>query len=329
MLRAKSRREDFKNKYMFRYINIFAIVAILLAACTKTEVTYDAPSEIAFAPAAAVMTKATYEGGDFNVFAYTENGVPYFANEVFTDADNDGTYLGKSTQYWPNENKLKFAGYTGAKKDVEVGTGLSTMTITDYDQSAGGDLMWFFTEAVSAPVGTDGEITSIAPQMHHACAKITIKVEGEKKEGQAKGPCDDWLIKNVDIADLYISGDVTFEPGGVDWDTEDYTVSDSELAFEREAIIGDEPSVSTIVIPQTPTKLTVYYGGKWVNDEWKDGKSKGDIDLSLGTDTDGEPIRWQAGYHYTYTLHFKNPHKIEFSFSGVDTWSDGGTITMQ
>lgn len=302
---------------MLRYIYILASAALLLAACTKTEVTYDAPSEIAFAPAAAVMTKATYEGGDFNVFAYTENGVPYFANEVFTDADNDGTYLGKSTQYWPNEKKLKFAGYTGANKDVEEGTGLSTMTITDYDQSAGGDLMWFFTEAVSAPVGTDGEITSIAPQMHHACAKITIKVEGEKKEGQAEGPCDDWLIKNVDIANLYTSGKVTFTSGSANptWTLPATPpTTDTQLSFTAGATIGREPSVSTIVIPQTPKTLSVTYNGKTV----------GDISLDYNSGA-----AWQAGYHYTYTLHFKNPHKIEFSFSGVDTWSDGGTITMQ
>lgn len=302
---------------MLRYIYILASAALLLAACTKTDVTYDAPSEIAFAPAAAVMTKAAYEGGDFNVFAYTEDGVPYFVNEVFTDADNDGTYLGKSTQYWPNEKKLKFAGYTGAKKDVIVGTGLSTMTITDYDQSAGGDLMWFFTEAVSAPVGTDGEITSIAPQMHHACAKITIKVEGEKKEGQVKGPCDDWLIENVDIANLYTSGKVTFTSGSANptWTLPATPpTTDTQLSFTAGATIGSKPSVSTIVIPQPPKTLSVTYNGKTV----------GDISLDYNSGA-----AWQAGYHYTYTLHFKNPHKIEFSFSGVDTWSDSGTITMQ
>ena len=289
-------------------INILA-AAILLAACTKTEVTYDSPSEIAFAPAAAVMTKAAYEGGDFNVFAYTEDGVPYFANEVFTDADNDGTYLGKSTQYWPNEKRLKFAGYTGAKKDVEVGTGLSTMTISEYDQSAGGDLMWFFTGAVSATV-TDGEVTSITPVMHHACAKITINVKGEDA-------CSSWGITQVEINDFHTSGEVTFTSGAANptWTLSTTPpTTDTKLAFTAGATIGSEPSVSTIVIPQPPTTLSVTYNDKTV----------GDISLDYNSGA-----AWQAGYHYTYTLNFKNPYKIEFSVSGVDPWGEGGTITMQ
>ena len=293
---------------MLRYIYILASAALLLAACTKTEVTYDSPSEIAFAPAAAVMTKAEsgYVGGQLNVFAYTEDGVPYFANEVFTDADNDGTYLGKSTQYWPNEKKLKFAGYTGAKVDEAQYNGTS-LSITEYQQEADNDLMLFFTDVVSAPL-IDGEVTGIEPQMHHACAKITIKVTGENA-------CQNWPIKKISMNSVSMSGDVTFTDGSVSWDN--LATAASLEMFSGNAAISTGPTAEAIVIPQEPMTLTVVY---------KDTENeKDDIPLKYnGT------AKWEAGKHYTYTLNFLNPYKIDFTVDAVTSW-DGTTpeITIQ
>ncbi len=305
-------------------INILA-AAILLAACTKTEVTYDSPSEIAFAPAAAVMTKAEagYVGGQLNVFAYTKEEdvpyIPYFANAAFTDTDKNGIYDGVPTQYWPNTNSLWFAGYTG---DTETNVNCNyieatsekeesvELIISGYNQDGDNDLMWFFTEEIEAK-------GDVEPILYHACAKITIKVEGEKKEGQDEGPCDDWLIKNVDIANLYTSGKVTFTSGSANptWTLSSTSpTTDTQLSFTAGATIGSKPSVSTIVIPQPPTTLSVTYNDKTV----------GDISLDYNSGA-----AWQAGYHYTYTLNFKNPYKIEFSVSKVDPWGEGGIITMQ
>lgn len=288
-----------------RYIINILAATLLLAACTKTEVTYDAPSEIAFTPVAEGMTKAAtdYVGGQLNVFAYTEDGIPYFANEIFTDADEEGTYVGATTQYWPNEKMLKFSGYTGDNVAAQYNGFL--LSITGYQQEADNDLMWFFTDVVSAPL-SDGEVTGIEPQMHHACAKITINVTGENA-------CQNWPIESVSIVDVATSGTVTFDGSAVEWDSTS-SINSVVLNYGDDMTIGTAGAVSAIVIPQAPTTLSVTYNDKTV----------GDISLDYNSGA-----AWQAGYHYTYTLNFKNPYKIEFSVLGVDPWGDGGTITMQ
>ena len=291
---------------MFRYINIFAIVAILLAACTKTEVTYDAPSEIAFAPAAAVMTKAEsgYVGGQLNVFAYTKEEdvpyIPYFANAAFTDTDKDGIYDGVPKQYWPNTNSLWFAGYTGDTEDTEnvncnyiEATSDVELIISEYNQDGDNDLMWFFTEEIEAK-------GNVEPTLYHACAKITIKVTGENA-------CLNWPIKEISMNSVSMSGDVTFTDGSVSWDN--LAPAAPLEMFSGNAAISAGPTAEAIVIPQEPMTLKVVY---------KDTDNKKD-DISLqfnGTD------KWEAGKHYTYTLNFLNPYKIDFSVDTVTPWDE-------
>ena len=294
--------------------HILIIAAILLAACSKTETSYEAPSEIAFAPAAAVMTKAEsgYVGGQLNVFAYTKEEdvpyIPYFANTAFTDTDKNGIYDGVPTQYWPNTNSLWFAGYTG---DTETNVNCDyieatsekeesvELIISGYNQDGDNDLMWFFTEEIEAK-------GNVEPTLYHACAKITIKVTGENA-------CQNWPIESVSIVDVATSGTVTFDGSAVEWDSTS-SINSIVLNYDDDMTIGTAGAVSAIVIPQAPTTLSVTYNDKTV----------GDISLDYNSGA-----AWQAGYHYIYTLNFKNPYKIEFSVSGVDPWGDGGTITMQ
>lgn len=295
---------------MLRYIYILASAALLLAACTKTDVTYDAPSEIAFAPAAAVMTKdgeTAYVGGQLNVFAYT-GSTPYFANVTFLDTDtgedgepvNDGEYVGTPTQYWPNTKSLRFAGYTGDKYDDDDNDKIATyngtsLTISGYQQNGNKDLMWFFTEEIEAK-------GDVEPTLYHACAKITIKVTGENA-------CLNWPIKEISMNSVSMSGDVTFTDGSVSWDN--LAAAAPLEMFKGNAAISTDPTAEAIVIPQEPMTLKVVY--KDTDNE------KDDISLQYnGTD------KWEAGKHYTYTLNFLNPYKIDFSVDTVTPW-DGTT----
>lgn len=301
---------------MLRYIYILASAALLLAACTKTDVTYDAPSEIAFAPAAAVMTKAEsgYVGGQLNVFAYTKEEdvpyIPYFANAAFTDTDKNGIYDGVPTQYWPNTNSLWFAGYTGdTETNVNCDYNEATsekeesveLIIRGYNQDGDNDLMWFFTEEIEAK-------GNVEPILYHACAKITIKVTGENA-------CLNWPIKKISMNSVSMSGDVTFTDGSVSWDN--LAPAAPLEMFNGNAAISTDPTAEAIVIPQEPMTLTVVY--KDTDNE------KDDISLQYnGT------AKWEAGKHYTYTLNFLNPYKIDFTVDAVTSW-DGTTpeITIQ
>ena len=287
-------------------INILA-AAILLAACTKTDVTYDAPSEIAFTPVAEGMTKAAVEGMGyasdlpFNVFAQTTDSEAYFNNVKFEAGSETSegltVYEGNPTQYWPRTKNLKFAGYTGTSYPAAtMNAGFTELTIAEYQQSADNDLMYFFDSGEGGN-GYNTESGIVSPTMKHACAWITIKVTGQDA-------CASWPIKKIIVDGLSTSGTVVFNnTPGVAWSslgaTENLTI------FDTEATVATEPSAGAIVIPQTPVTLTVYY---------KD-TSKSGIPLQYnGT------AEWEPGVHYTYTLNFLNPYKIDFSVDTVTPW---------
>ena len=112
----------------------FSIVALAaLAACTKSEVAYEQPAEIGFAPAVKNITKAAMaEGATLNT---TDNlGIWAFWNGIGGEIEDEGatygdytdTYLsdalfvnrsssanwGGDTPYpWPTNGALVFAGY--------------------------------------------------------------------------------------------------------------------------------------------------------------------------------------------------------------------------
>lgn len=284
-------------------INILAAV-ILLASCTKTEVTYDSPSEIAFAPVEKNVTKADadaqyYNGPGFYVFAAAGN-IPYFDNIYFKQSGSE--YVGSTTQYWPNKTDLKFAGYTSNASNPGATYESDVLTLTYYTQDINHDLMWFFTGDVER--NTD----AIEPLMMHACSKITIKITGQDA-------CGSWPINSITLNGLKNKADlVSFESSGVTWDTDD-TTEDATIYSEK-GLISAKPEAEAIVIPQEPVTLTINYKNPGIDSD----------QISLAYNDDAE---WQAGVHYTYTLNFLNPYKIEFSVSKVDPWGDGGTITMQ
>lgn len=301
---------------MKNVINILAAV-ILLAACTKTEVNYDSPSEIAFAPVAEGMTKAAVEGEmylngpGFNAFANTSDGVPYFANVSFVKGSETSgglsVYVGNPTQYWPRTKSLLFAGYSGAmvvddpnKDDDDIVFNGTSLSIDGYQQSADNDLMWFFT----GPVNKSESI--ISPTMKHACSRITINVKGENA-------CADWVITNMTLNSVNTSGDVTFTSEKAVWSSLG-TGQDIEL-FKGESAIKVFKSVEAIVLPQSPATLTIGYNGKTTAP-------------AIPLDYNGSSA-WEAGKHYTYTLNFLNPYTIEFSVSGVTDWSGSQEIVMQ
>lgn len=298
--------------------HILILAAILLAACSKTETSYEAPSEIAFTPVAEGMTKAAVEGVGyasnlpFNVFAQTTDSEAYFNNVKFeAGSETSGglkVYEGNPTQYWPRTKNLKFAGYTGTSYPAAtMNPGFTELTIAGYQQSADNDLMYFFDSGEGGN-GYNTESGIVSPTMKHACSWITIKVTGQDA-------CASWPIKQITVDGLSTSGKVVFNNNtpGVAWPI--LGATEDLIIFNTEATIETEPSAEAIVIPQTPVTLTVYY---------KDTSKSG---ISLQYNGTAE---WEPGVHYTYTLNFLNPYKIDFSVDTVTPW-DGTTpeITIQ
>lgn len=165
---------------------IFSLLAAAaLAACTKTDVTYDAPAEIGFAPATKNITKAAMTDGTLGkdeklgVWAFwnynestaavtdqtgaigTDNPYTAYSNTYLNDATfvcrtDDGTNWGggdgtNPVYYpWPTNGALVFAGYTkptDTPSDFSVAYTLNDNSETqDVDES---DVMTFtnFTQS--------------------------------------------------------------------------------------------------------------------------------------------------------------------------------------
>ena len=330
---------------MLRYIYILASAALLLAACTKTDVTYDAPSEIAFTPVAEGMTKAAVGAGntlptdqDLSIWAnYAEVGNsdakvgdPYLDGVQYEYADG---YWLNADCFWPKSGTLTFAGCTTPTTgDPNYDNDSNTITVYGFEQSnltkESIDLMWFNR---TTPVNHNGTEASLAIEMKHALAWITIKAYG------ASGS-KDWLITNITMDNVVLGGDVECTTAnGAEWDivetdsaTEDET--DNDIVIYNSTTgkkIGQDPDATventengTLLIPQIPK--TIYVSYKTSSEGAVTTKP---LNLKISDDDN----LWKAGVHYTYTIFF-NPYKIDFTVSqddGVGGWTSGGTITVQ
>ena len=196
------------------FFSVLAIAA--LAACTKSEVQYDAPQEIGFAPAVKNITKAAMTAGtllelnpdqQLGIWAFWNyNGsellgshtVEYLDNATFGKKDAtlaNGTEVtawgGVGYAYpWPNNGTLRFAGYTKFTSDGTVsysGVAGDTITFTDYTQANGFDLCWFKT---TDPFNNRTTGTAIEVTLSHALTWLTFKVKGE---GAAVG----WKVNSI------------------------------------------------------------------------------------------------------------------------------------
>ena len=148
-----------------RKILYFAVAAIALMGCSKSEAVYTPSAEIGFMPVSKYDTKAAVEGTTytdalpFYVYANAKNNgadeftSKYFENALFvfekTESTTTHIYKGNPAQYWPNVNPLIFAGFTKSgnietlvseditkNSDVVIAPAadLTTLTINGYQQ---------------------------------------------------------------------------------------------------------------------------------------------------------------------------------------------------
>ena len=214
------------------FFSVLAIAA--MAACTKSEVQYETPGEIGFAPAVKNITKAAMAYGatlstdnNLGVWAYW-NGVngtieetsatygnytdAYLAKAVFTNRSETVNWGGSSEPYyWPTNGALVFAGYnmpkTGAPTVTAAysGLGSDTMTFTDFTQSTDlsktFDLCWFGKTSRSYNNRSDGAAVSVT--MSHALTWITIQVKGDETTTATD---KEWKVTKVTLKNVNTVG---------------------------------------------------------------------------------------------------------------------------
>ena len=329
-----------------------------LAACTKSEVAYEAPAEIGFSVVAGNITKAVVDGTtyptDLNMFIYawtegsTAAAADYIANGEFEyrkAIDGTNVWGGETPYYWPNVNKLYFAGYSAsgnASTKAEYNCQSDLLTITDYTPGNTGanDLMWF-------PKTDDsyGKSTTFVPvSMYHTCAWVTFLVKGDEVTSNVDNPYTITELKmtavdqtatvkcsnatnpkivwsaNTDKTGTDAEYGVTLKNGSI---ALTQTAKDVETDAAYAAAQGTTSS-NIVVIPQVPGKLNLTYTYKSSTNATIT-ETVENLDLALTKETADAttatgPGSWEAGKHYIYTITIK-ANEILIAPTPVD-WDD-------
>ena len=256
------------------FISIVAIAA--LAACSKSEVAYEASAEIGFAPAVKNITKAAMAGDLLTnnpdqllgIWAYWNyNGSPLLGSHEVSYL-NDATF-GKKTSTlangnsvtawggvgyaypWPTNGTLRFAGYTKpatAESVTYSGVANDNITFTNYIQTDGYDLCWFktTTEYNNRTTGDAIDVT-----LSHALAWLTFNIKGQGTVG--------WKINSIVLNDIASVGTGVCHGEGADaaqWTCSQYDTDmqllSSQLTLTDDFVdIEETEAKNFVVIPQT------------------------------------------------------------------------------
>ena len=272
---------------------VLAITAVAaLAACTKSEVQYETPGEIVFAPAEKNITKAAH-GGIFEDAAYpTDQRLGVFANYGLVDPGttvdldnielfdtpflNDAVFSYKTVDgvsawgggyTWPNTGSLVFAGYTlpaegtvGTSRSYDFSTDM--LKILGYTQSTNTaktfDLGWF--DGTMTSYNYRNQKKGVDVFISHALAWIEIKVKGEGTTIDATNP---WTITSITMNNVANTGDVVCTDAGAgnaNWSNhgdadQSITIFTGEQPLTGDATVCETNEAGTLVIPQFPTAL--------------------------------------------------------------------------
>lgn len=348
-----------KNIIIMKRIVCTIMAVAALAACTKSEVAYEAPAEITFAPAAKNITKAALAGTyptsqKLGVYANYSNDAPsanaLVGNYATKFLDNvtfshNGTAWGAG-ESWPSNGSLIFAGYAIPKSGTPSGTyeydfDSDKLTITNYTQSTNPaesfDLGWFNRTSASYNYRNSAN-TAVPVTLSHALAWVEIQVKGE---GTTIGT-NPWKIKSMTINKVANTGSAICVGAGVEnaaWTPgtadQSITVFSGEQTLTENAVVCETANTDVLVIPQTPTEVLLADGKNLdvansiatltVTYTYK---SPAGEDMPLQTATvplivDGG---WKSGYKYTYTLTFKASEIL--IAPEYDTWKDGGNHSV-
>ena len=349
------------------FISILAVAAAV--ACTKTNVDFEQPAEIGFAPVASMSSKAAIADGiypsaqpigiwsnyDGTVDPTVEDAakspdysknfkVAYLSDAKFIykqDVNSKNAWGGQTAYYWPTNGSLVFAGYSKPATG-EVGTSRSydfannKMTFTGYTQSEltsnTFDLLWFGRTAES--YNYRNASTAVSVQFKHALSWITINVVGDATSTSSTNP---WKITSVVLKQVNTVGDAELVASAT---TPDSPITWKNLATPKDMAIysGSQELTTTAATIETTANGTVVIPQKplslTVNYEYNTPanvliKESKTVSLKLTTSEEDTNNVWKGGVHYTYTLTFKANEILVAP--KVTTWENGGNteVTVQ
>lgn len=310
---------------------IFSLVALAtLVSCAKTEALYDEnSSEIKIIPVTSLATKAVIEGNKyprtehFDVHAYwaddwTGTVTAYFACQgeesggVEFEHKGDGSWGGvDNSYYWPKDGSLKFACYSPSSVNLaHKYDGDVYYSKKPYKQSNSTDSTIDLLLAPTTAAKTS--VDDVAVDFKHALAWITIKVKAANTTAASAYTITGVTINDVKTqaelaasmsADLAVSMKDGAQVGS--WmnptNAKPYVVfADDEYGLTTTATEIETVENGTIVIPQTPTTVTIDYIQNAISGTAKLENQQ----ITLSLDLQNADNMWQPGRQYTYTLTF-------------------------
>ncbi len=263
------------------FISLLAVAA--LAACTKSEVAYEAPGEIGFNVVGGNITKAVVDGTTYpttlNMYVFaettdnTEDAPNYINDGEFTYVSAvEGTNVwgggssstSRNPYYWPNVKTLHFAGYSksgnAADKGVYSCTN-GTLSISGYTPGTGtdagvNDLMWFPTTELQRAAGYGKADKFVPVNMYHTCSWITFLVKGDEVTGNSTSPykVTSLTINGIDqTADVKCSATSTTTDGtttvtpNIAWSDNTTQTEDYTVTFKTTAGVALKSDAATNV----------------------------------------------------------------------------------
>ena len=313
-----------------------------LAACSKSDINYDAPAEIGFAPVASKVTKsvAGYNGDAFDgvfptdidlyIFANAQDensdgtlaetwNSPYFANALFEWNESKGSnatvegvattgaYAGDPTRYWPNVKTLKFAGYSDAcgvnKTAPTMAFANNTLTIPSYTQN----------NATYTEEGTNDLMWF--PCDGNAYSKQANEVVANMKHAcswitiNVKGDdvtANSWLLNSLVVKQLAHSGSVICGEEAATWTIADDATKEDEDYYKPAA--GTTFSDALVKYEDTANNFIVLPQSPTDLEVSYTYTSDATNNLkltetkSVSLDYDEAGTAWQSGVHYIYNI---------------------------
>ena len=295
------------------------------------------------------------------------NGV-FFANRKDSNGNDTDYWGGSDGSNeivypWPTNGALVFAGFTIPSNDyinvtyslngsdLDDTTDDDVMTFTDYTQNVSNgiltsdDLCWFSATDKSYNYRT-AATGAVSVTLNHALTWITFKAYGT---GAPVISGKEWVITSITLKDISTVGTATCHGTTANWTpvlpstsriivySKDVENEDVEDGYKLTTLpTGNEtlPAIenvenNTLVIPQEPVMAEITY-----KTSPNSAPVTKEINLTLDNtkDQNGNAntkiTKWEAGKHYTYTLHFKS-NEIRVTPSYGEWTSTDQSITVE
>lgn len=314
----------------------FVAAAVLLSACTMTEIT---SSKISFAPVASKATRAIITGTvypeseHFIVSAFHDGSAPYFERLEASYNSTIALWATSTDQYWPLGGSLTFKAYspasaTGLSIDQTNGVTATAYTVQTAQQMTT-DLC--YATATVADCSTHPE--SVPLTFSHALAQIVFRVKAADYYNDANRTVS-LSLKGLSLNNIYSVGDFADGTWSNHDDLHEYTLSSATtpLTYNQSNAPDTIDICAYLLLPQTLSQavdakasLTVSYSIVQTLNSATFTFENAPVTIPLR----GTITQWEPGRKYIYTLSIGLNDNITFTAT-TDAWTTAeGGVTVE